>query len=482
MARTRGIREWLRPAFYLGRNPVTLLGAVLTTSSALTLVGFWFFELLQTHPLPAYAGIILYLILPGVFLIGLLFIPIGVLWHRRALKRAGTLPGEYPKIDLRQPLLRRAAILVAIATALNVVILGTASYLGVEYMDSTQFCGQSCHTVMAPEYTAYRDSPHSRVACVECHIGEGAPWFVRAKISGVRQVFAVTLKTYSTPIPSPVQHLRPARETCERCHWPQRFVGDKLLVHTKFASDAANTKTQDVLLMKIGGRTWQGGIGIHGRHLDHASRVTYIATDTHRQVIPVVLYVDDSGKTVEYVSTDVKTMPEQLERGEHRTMDCMDCHNRPSHTFELPERALDRAMAEGRISPDLPFVKKEAVALLKTPYPDRDTASAKIAEGLAAFYRAGYPDVYRTHRTQVEAAGDQAREIYMRNVYPAMKIGWGTYPNNLGHEDFLGCFRCHDGSHQSKDGKVITQECDACHAVLAQDEANPKVLADLGLK
>jgi hypothetical protein len=160
----------------------------------------------------------------------------------------------------------------------------------------------------------------------------------------------------------------------------------------------------------------------------------------------------------------------------------MDCHNRPSHTFEMPERAVDRAMTEGRISPDLPFVKKQVVAMLKTSYPDRETASAKIADGIVTFYRTGYPDVYRSHRGQVEAAGDQAREIYLRNVYPAMKIGWGTYPNNLGHEDFLGCFRCHDGSHQSKDGKVITQDCDACHAVLAQDESNPKILTELGLK
>jgi hypothetical protein len=225
-----------------------------------------------------------------------------------------------------------------------------------------------------------------------------------------------------------------------------------------------------------------GGVGIHGRHLDHGSRVTYIATDAHRQVIPVVRYVDDSGKTVEYVSSDVKTTPEQLARGEHRTMDCMDCHNRPSHTFELPERAVDEAMAAGTIATDLPFVKKEAVALLRATYPDQATAAAKISGGLVDFYRAKYPLIYAAHRGQIEAAADQASAIYRRNVFPAMKVGWGTYPNNLGHEDFLGCFRCHDGSHTSKDGKVITQDCDACHSVLAQEEQNPKILTELGLK
>jgi len=475
-------KNWMRPMVYLGQNPLSILGAVLTTSSAVTLGGFWIFEILTTRPLPPYAGIVLYLVLPGVFVLGLLLMPIGALWQRRRLKAQGNLPHEYPRIDLRQPVLRRAAVLVALATGLNVMILGMASYLGVQYMDSAQFCGQSCHTVMQPEYTAYKDSPHSRVACVECHIGAGAPWFVRSKISGVRQVFAVALKTYSTPIPSPVEHLRPARETCERCHWPQRFVGDKLLMRPKFGDDAANTKSYDILVMKIGGRTWQGSVGIHGRHLAQASRVTYVSTDPHRQVIPVVRYTDDSGKTIEYVSTDVKTTPEQLQRGEHRTMDCMDCHNRPSHTFQMPDKAVDQAMAAGRISPDLPFVKKEAVALLKTPYPDRDMASAAIGEKMAEFYRTSYPEAYRSHRAQIEAAADETRQIYLRNVFPAMKIGWGTYPNNLGHDDFLGCFRCHDGSHKSKDGKVITQDCDACHALLAQDENNPKILADLGMK
>ncbi|HKB71721.1 MAG TPA: NapC/NirT family cytochrome c [Thermoanaerobaculia bacterium] len=477
------MKTWLRPLVYLGQNPLSILGAVLTTSSAFTLIAFWIFELLQAKPIHPYAGIVFFLILPGIFLAGLVLIPIGLIVRRRALVRAGLLPREYPRIDFHQPILRRAFVLVGVATFLNFLILGTASYLGVEYMDSTQFCGQTCHTVMQPEYAAYRDSPHSRVECVECHIGAGAPWFVRAKISGVRQVFAVALHTYSTPIPSPVEHLRPARETCERCHWPQRFVGDRLVVRTKFTDDENNTKQQTVLLVKVGGgRTGVEGTGIHGRHLDHGSRVSYVATDTHRQVIPVVWYVDDSGKTVEYVSTDVKTTPEQLARGEHRTMDCMDCHNRPSHTFELPERAVDEAMAAGTISATLPFVKKETVALLRASYPDQQTATSKISEGLVDFYRTKYPPVYAAHRAQIEAAADRAGAIYRRNVFPAMKVGWGTYPNNLGHEDFLGCFRCHDGSHASKDGKVITQDCDACHAVLAQEETNPKILTDLGLK
>ncbi len=482
MGKWTRVREWLRPIVFLGDNWITLLGAVLTTASGVTMVGFWLLEVLQLRPVQPYAGIILFLILPGVFVFGLVLMPAGIVWRKRRLRAAGGLPDAYPRIDLASPGFRHAAGLVAAATALNVAILSTASYKGVEHMDSVQFCGTTCHTVMQPEYTAYLNSPHSRVACVECHIGQGASWFVRSKLSGTRQVFAVTFDTFSHPIPSPVKHLRPARETCEQCHWPQKFQGDKFLVRTKYASDEKNTPTTSVLVLKVGGKGWNGGTGIHGHHLNEKARITYTSTDGRRQVIPTVSYVDDAGKEVQYDSTEVKPTTAELAKGERRSMDCMDCHNRPSHTFEMPDRAVDRAMAAGGISPELPFVKKNAVELLKAEYPDRDTAARRIAEGMAEFYRAKYPQTYAAHRALVETAGQQVAAIYLRNVFPEMKVTWGTYPNNIGHEDFLGCFRCHDDNHKARDGRTITQDCNACHTVLAMDESNPKVLEDLGIK
>ena len=476
------IVSWLRPAFYLGQNPISLTGAVLTTSAALTLVAFWMFEILRGGPIHPYTGIVFFLILPGVFVIGLLLIPLGVFLRRRKLTKEGKLAHPYPAIDLRRPILRKALVLVIFASALNATLLGIASYKGVEHMDSVEFCGQTCHAVMEPEFAAYEGSPHSRVPCVDCHIGSGAPWFVRAKISGVRQVFAVAFKTYSRPIPSPVEQLRPARDTCEQCHWPQKFTGDKLLVRKKFTDDEANTPLTTVLLMKIGGRRGDGGVGIHGRHLDDVERIRYVSTDGRRQVIPHVTYVGDDGREDVYTSTEMKVTREQLAAGEHRTMDCMDCHNRPTHAFQLPERAVDEAMAANRVSPDLPFAKKKSVELLRAEYPDRDTAARKIAASFAEFYRTTYPDKYQSHRALVESSGQQVAQIYMRNVFPNMKITWGTYPNNIGHEDFLGCFRCHDGNHKTADGKLIADDCEACHTVLAQEESDPKVLADLGLK
>lgn len=473
---------WLRPLLFLGCNPITLIGAVLATGSGVTMVGFWALEVLQLRPVQPYAGIILFLILPGIFVLGLALMPIGALWRRRRLRAKGELPESFPAFDFRQPMLQRGAILVAGATLLNVAILSTASYKGVEHMDSAQFCGTACHTVMEPEYTTYVDSPHSRVACAECHIGSGASWFVRSKLSGTRQVLAVAMNSYSRPITSPVKHLRPARETCEQCHWPQKFHGDKFLVRDKYQADESNTRTVTVLVLKVGGGNAQGRLGIHGRHLGGAERISYVATDDRRQVIPRVTYVDDTGARVEYVSSDVKTTPEQLAGAERREMDCVDCHNRPTHAFEMPERAVDKAMSEGAVSPALPFVKREAVALLKAEYSDRDEAARRITAQLSGFYKTNYREVYGEHRALVEAAGQRIAGIYLRNVFPAMKVSWGTHPNNIGHEDFLGCFRCHDDNHKSADGRTITQDCSACHTILAMDESNPKVLGELGLE
>ncbi len=476
------LRNWARLLYFLGQNPVSLAGAVLTTSSAATLIAFWFYDILLPGPPHPYIGILLFLILPGVFLLGLVLMPIGIWLRRRRLSAKGELRGDYPAISLRLPIVRHAFLFVGLATFLNVIIFGTASYRGVAYMDSTQFCGQTCHTVMQPEFAAYQGSPHAHVNCVECHIGPGAGWFVRSKLSGVRQVFAVTFHTYSRPIHAPVKYLRPARETCEQCHWPQRFTGDKFVVKTSYKDDEKNTPQTTVMLLKVGGRTWQGSVGIHGRHLDEGSRIRYISSDDQRQIIPVVYYTDDKGKTVEFVSSDIKATKQQLDAGEHRSMDCVDCHNRPTHAFELPENAVNKQMAAGFISPELPFIRKKAVELLKADYPDRETAHQRIVDGVKSFYHTGYPALYDSRRALVEQSEENVANIYLRNIFPEMKMTWGVHPNNLGHNDFPGCFRCHDGSHVSADGQAISNDCTACHNLLAVEEQNPKVLADLGLK
>jgi len=475
-------RDWARVIYYLGQNTISLIGVVLTTSSAITLIAFWIYDFILTGPPHPYVGILLFLILPALFLVGLLLIPVGIFLERRKLRLEGKLPTVFPPVDLRSSKLGNSLLFVGVATGLNILIFGFASYKGVAYMDSTTFCGQTCHTVMSPEFSAYQNSPHARVECVECHIGPGAGWFVRSKLSGLRQVLAVAFKTYERPIPSPVKHLRPARETCEHCHWPQRFSGDKFIVKTNYKDDEKNTALTTALVMKIGGRTSTGSVGIHGRHLDEGSRIRYISTDERRQVIPVVYYSDGSGKIREYVSTDIKVTKQDLEKGETRAMDCIDCHNRPTHAFELPENAIDLRMSRGSISTELPYIRKKAVELLKADYTDRESAQKQIVEALETYYRTEYPAIYNGKRALIEQSADSVVKIYLRNIFPEMKMTWGVHPNNLGHNDFPGCFRCHDGSHTTSDGQTISNDCNSCHNLLATQEENPKVLTDLGLE
>ena len=472
-------RERLSPLIHLCNDWISLIGVVIVTTAAV----FWLFLLPfslrgeATHP---YIGILVFLALPAIFILGLILIPLGIMHRRRSEEHTGT-EHSFPAINWQNRDFRRLSTFVAMTTLVNLVIASQLSYSAVNYMDSTAFCGTTCHSVMKPEFTSHQNSPHARVDCAGCHIGPGASWFVRSKLSGTGQVIAVLLNNYPRPIQAPVENLRPARETCEQCHWPQRFTGDKVVVHTAYAEDEQNTSATTVLLMKVGGLAWNGTIGIHGAHLAENTSIEYIATDAKRQTIPRVIYTDAKGKQTVYNATDQKVTEQQLAKGERRTMDCVDCHTRPTHTFQLAERALDDAMSTGDISPSLPFIKKQALAALKQSYPDGDTAPRQIADKLGMFYQSKYPQAWSQDRGKVDRAIAAVQRIYGRNVFPDMRVTWGTYVNNLGHMDSPGCFRCHDGSHTSAGGKAIPNDCDTCHELKAMEEKNPAILSDFGI-
>ncbi len=479
--------SWVRPALFFGNNPVSLAGGAVTSAAGVTMIGYWLMEFFGRSNANPYLGIIFFLILPALFILGLALIPVGIVLRRRALQKAGQIPTEFPKIDLNDRIFRHGLDIVLLATIVNLLVVAIASYRGAAYMDSPQFCGQSCH-VMHPEYTAYRISAHSHVPCVECHIGSGASSYFAAKVNGTKQLIEVTfhpfahlapkiVPDYPTPIPSPVTSLRPAREICESCHTPAKFVGEKLLVESSFADDVQNTETQTVLVLHLGGEDSLSHLtGIHGVHLGH---IEYIATDAGRTTIPWVERTNPDGtKTVFTASVLNGAMP----RGERRVMDCIDCHNRAAHTFVSAEDAINRAMADGAINPDLPWIHKEGLALLKANYASQEEANAKIPAGLEAFYRASNPAVLSTRAALVKAAGQELVTLYSENVFPSMKVTWGTHPNNIGHIEYPGCFRCHDGDHSAKNGASITQDCAACHNLLAVDEAKPKVLSDIGMQ
>ncbi|MBM3774466.1 MAG: cytochrome C [Acidobacteria bacterium] len=449
---------------------MSLAGVVVVTSATV----LWLFLLpvtLSGEGANPYFGIVTFLVLPAAFFAGLILIPAGILLQLRARKRRGLDAEVHPPLGWHRPDVRRLVLFIALATLANLAIGSQFTYRAVTYMDSAGFCGQACHRVMQPEFVAFQDSPHARVECVECHIGPGADHWVRSKFGGVGQMFGVAFNTYPRPIPAPVPDLRPARETCETCHWAQKGASDRLRVFHKYSAEPANALTRTVLLMRIGRA---GGAGIRGAHLGEGIAIRYAYADEKRQDIPWVEYRAPGRSTV-YVRSGANSA--ESERLPMRDMDCIDCHNRTGHAFESVEQAVDRTLRAGGISSQLPFVKAQALEILKTA-----SASGQIPALLDAYYRDKHPQVYLQRRPEIQAAARSLAALHRHNVFPQMNVTWGTYPNHIGHADSPGCFRCHDDQHSSPDGRRITQDCNSCHSLLALEEARPKILADLGVE
>ncbi|MGD8375505.1 MAG: NapC/NirT family cytochrome c [Acidobacteriota bacterium] len=457
------------------RNWISLCGTALTTVSGILILVLFGMEWLGHEGSP-YLGILAFVILPSIFVLGLLLIPLGA-WleqrrQRRAIEKGEPAPG-FPVIDLNHGRTRKIVTVVLLATVLNVVILSLATYKGVEVMDSTEFCGTTCHTVMMPEYTTYLRSPHARVKCASCHIGPGADWFVKSKLSGSWQLVAVTFDLYPRPIPVPVHNLRPARETCEQCHLPTHFVGDRLEVLTHYDNDEANTELKTVLLLRVGGQQGSSSHGIHW-HVDPGVQIRYHSDESREVIYDVEMTLEDG--TVRTFRNPDQT-PE--EAGPWRIMDCVDCHNRPTHIYRMPGEEIDAAIQAGRIDRSLPYVHREGLAALQEEYESHAAAREKIHERLRGFYAEQYPDLAGRRQDDIVAAADALTRIYTTNVFPTMNIRWGTYPNHVGHQNSPGCFRCHDDEHESEDGEVISQDCFTCHNLLAMEEENPDILGEL---
>ena len=465
------------------RDPVGMAGAVVTTVSAILFVTVFGLEAVGFQSGP-YLGILTFIVIPGLFLFGLVLVPIG-LWRERARRRKAVAAGtpvrdELPVWDLNVDRIRRNFLVFIGLSVVNLMILVVATYKGVEVMDSTQFCGQACHSVMHPEFTTYQRSPHARVRCVECHIGAGANWFVKSKLSGSWQLVSVAFDLYPRPIPVPVHNLRPARETCEQCHWPQKFVGDRFKVNTHYQEDEANSEVKTVLVVKVGGRQPGGSFGIHW-HVDPDHTVRY-RSDAKRQAIYEVEMITKDGTRKSWTSPVAET-PEGKKATEWRTMDCVDCHNRPTHIYRTPEQELDAAILEKRIERSLPYVRREGLAALQAQYPSEPAARLSIAKAITDFYAKNYPQVATQQAQAIASAGRALGDIWAWNVFPSMGIKWGTYRNQIGHapdmSTEIGCFRCHDEQHQAQDGKTISQDCATCHTLLAQEEKDPEILKTL---
>ncbi|GAB4137080.1 MAG: NapC/NirT family cytochrome c [Planctomycetota bacterium] len=464
--------EMQRFLLILRSNWISWSGALLTTVTFMAFLSSWLYLSVHGSAHGAYVGMFVFVVLPILFVTGLLMIPIGVAIYRRQLAERMRAAQEHPIKLLR---------LLALLTVINFAVVGTGGYEALHYMDSQQFCGTLCHEVMSPTYQAYVDSPHARVACVECHIGSGASWFVKSKISGARQVLAVLFDTYQRPIPTPVHDLRPARETCEQCHWPDKFTGDRLVVRKHYDNDRDVTESTTALVLKTGGIRPDGSAtGIHW-HVHPGNRVTYVATDDKRRVIPWVKFTNEKGEERIYTVDGVD--PANPPEGEVRTMDCIDCHNQPSHQFENPETAIDRAIAAGLVSRKLPFIRKVGLEALRMAW-TRENVVEGIRRHLSSFY-ASDGGLAEEQKGLLDSTSRELANIWLRNVHPAMGITWGTYPRFQGHVSMdgkpTGCARCHDGEHLDADGDEISMDCTTCHTMLADRVKDPEILKQLGL-
>ena len=456
------------------RSPTSLAGVALAVVSIANIFIFFLIDQIALRPSP-YVGILAYMVSPGFLCLGFLLILVGLLIEHRKKVESTEF---YPRIDLNDRAQRSAVISFVTFLIVFVVVSAAGSYKAYEFTESVTFCGQLCHTVMSPEYTAYQLSPHARVACADCHVGPGATWFVKSKLSGSRQVFAALFNTFPRPIPTPVKNLRPAQETCEQCHWPKKFYGGQLKVFSHFANDEKNTPRQIRMIIKTGGGDPATGApeGIHW-HMNIGNKIEYVATDEKRQTIPYIHMEDLQGRVTEYYAKDSTLTKDQIAKAEKRRMDCVDCHNRPTHIYVPPDLAVDQSLLARHLDSSLPFIKQQAVTVLTGTYKTTDAAMQGIAVGLQDFYEKKYPDIAKSKQLEIRNAVTEVQQIFKRTTFPEMKLNWQTHPNNLGHFYSQGCFRCHDGQHVSPDGRVISRDCNQCHTMMSETDSATNIAA-----
>jgi hypothetical protein len=473
------IRPFVR---LIGISRLAVFGAALVTAGfvgdVLLILGEMFIFL--SNP---YIGIISYMVFPGIMALGLGLIPLGI-WLRLRRRGRPITMARLQRLSQAGVVERPARViqLVFLLTAINLVTFAVIGYRGFHYMDSTEFCGEVCHEVMIPEFTAYQRSPHAEVECVECHIGPGAGWFVRSKISGARQVLAVTFDTYHRPIDTPIENLRPARQVCEVCHRPEHFHGDLIRQIQHFKPDAQNTPTYTVLNMRVGGigrspGSTEQATGIHW-HVAEQNTLRYYATDEDREnIVYIEQQTEDGGRRI-WTRPDEPVDPATLDNQQMRRMDCVDCHNRPTHIFDPPIEAIEKRMRSGELDRQLPWIRKVGEQVLLADYASHEAADRQIRQKTLAIYQEQYPQVFAEQRQRIDQAIGVLSEIYRANVFPKMRIRWNTYTSLIGHGDAVSgrCFRCHDGAMRDQAGEPITIECESCHYVLARDSEDPKVL------
>ena len=450
-------------------NRLSMTGAIVAFVSLMFILFFFTLSVFY-HEGSSYLGLFTYIILPAFLILGLILIPTGMVIKLRRTKRGLESVGKPWIIDLSDKRHRNATIIFAAGTVILVFLTGIGSYEAFNYTESVKFCGTTCHQVMEPENTAYQGSEHANVRCVECHVGEGAGWYVKSKLSGLRQVWAVMTNSYTHPIETPIVNLRPARETCERCHWPEKFYSHKLVTERHYLTDSANTVWNIDLRMKIAASHSALGntAGIHW-HINPNIKIEYIDPANDREALPWVKSTDNlTGESTIYQDSEAPITDSALRVSKPRTMDCMDCHTRPSHKYRSPSVFVDDAISAGNIPVTLPMIKKVAMDILTPPWKNREIARDTIRKYVENYYKNTYPDIFANRKADVDKAIAGMTAGYSVNIFPEMKANWEAYPDHIGHMEANGCFRCHNGKHRSSTGKTISNDCNLCHNIMVQ--------------
>jgi hypothetical protein len=447
------------------------LGVALTTASFFS---FLFMELarLTGAITNSYIGLITYLLFPSIFMFGLFCIPVGWIRYRRMRGKSTRelLTDQFDSESITAHVMGAKLFKTVISlSVVNILFIGVVSLRAIHFMDSSEFCGLACHEVMSPEWATYQNSPHARVACVECHVGEGADAVISAKLNGVRQMFLAATGTFNRPIPTPVHQLRPARDTCEKCHWPEKFYGMRVKSIVSHMDDEESTPLYTTLGLKVD--SGDGYSGIHW-HISEENEVRYATLDEERRQMAWVDVKQADGTFDRYWNESIER--DSMTTVFERTLDCVDCHNRATHVYERPDRAIDDRIRANKIDRALPYIKREALAALTVQYDDKAVGLESIAAHLQNFYRENYPDVLTDQSDELAVSIESVQAIYERNIYPNMNIEWGTYSTLIGHQNMEdGCMRCHTPNLMNEEGDYISDDCMNCHALMGMEDEEP---------
>ncbi len=441
------------------QNWIGLAGGVLAASAIFAFIFLFAIDIFARQSNP-YMGILAYVVAPAFFFMGVGLIALGYILQRRHRKKTRGEPIPLVlSINLTNKRHRRILGVFVFGAIGFLLLTAFGSYQSYHVTETVGFCGEACHVPMEPQFVTYQHSHHASVQCAECHVGPGATAYLKTKVNGVKQLYHATLGDFQRPIRLTERDKRPTEETCGNCHWRERFIGNLEKTRHHFLADETNTPFSVRLLVNVGGGDPVTGpvTGSHW-HTNLANKVEFITTDESESQIPWIRLTEADGKTTVFKTPEFTGNPT-----DHPilTMDCMDCHNRPAHRFDSPNDAVDLALLSKRIDPTIPWVKKNAVDALSRIYPDRSNAKQEIETYLTS----QYPDDPRT-----PALVSQVQSIYQLNFFPEMKADWRAYPDQAGHKDSAGCFRCHDGNHVAEtDGRPLKgSECSSCHVILAQ--------------